>query len=87
MLDADDVHDLLDYDPKAGILRWRVRPSPRVNPGDIAGCPHPNGGRTVGIRRRRYRAHHLAYLLTHGTWPPIGCQPGAAEARAAVYVA
>ncbi|OZY45839.1 HNH endonuclease [Pseudomonas lundensis] len=65
----DQVAEILEYDPVTGVLTWRV--PPRTHPrllnqpaGSIA-----RGYLTVKIDGRRYRGHHIAWLLTHGEWP------------------
>lgn len=59
---------LLDYDVSTGNFYWRVDRY-RVVTGSLAGQRHPSGYWMVGVGRRRYLAHRLAWLFTHGAWP------------------
>lgn len=63
------VRQLLDYDPETGFFRWRTKPNKRTKAGAIAGSISVSGHRRITIERRRYPAHHLAWLLVHGEWP------------------
>lgn len=71
-LTYERASELLSYAPESGELRWRVAASNGVKPGDIAGTLGELGYRHVQIGRKRYRAHRLAWLLTHGELPPSG---------------
>lgn len=65
---ADRLRELIDYDPETGIFRWRIpRGGNRV--GDIAGCPDSHNYHLIGIDRKVYVAHRLAWLWMTGCWP------------------
>jgi hypothetical protein len=66
---AEEVRALLDYDPATGLFRWRESNSNRVRVGDVAGCPNGRGYTFIGLAGKRHRAHRLAWLWVHGTWP------------------
>lgn len=68
MTTVERVRELLDYDPEAGILRWKVRG--RYTDGKIAGSPLGDGYLGVRIDGRTYLHHRVAYLHFHGTLPP-----------------
>lgn len=68
-LDLDRLQEVLDYDPETGVLLWRVRLSPRGNPGTPAGYVGTHGYRFVGIDGVRYLAHHLAWFHFYGVPP------------------
>jgi hypothetical protein len=68
-LTAEDVKKILNYYPNTGELVWQERIARCVQIGDIAGCVDNQGYVTVGIRKRIYKAHRLAWLITHGIWP------------------
>jgi hypothetical protein len=69
-LTQERLKELLDYDPMTGVFRWRVgHPRKRMKVGDIAGCQHPTGTYVIGIERRFYQAHRLAWLWMLGEWP------------------
>ena len=65
------VRQLLDYDPDTGIFRWKVN-TRQIKPGQIAGTVKKNKRQSyilIGIGRRHYYAHRLAWFLVTGTWP------------------
>lgn len=68
-LDADLARRLLAYDPETGLLRWRERRRPCISAGQVAGCVNPSGYVTVVIAGSSYKAHRVAWLMTHGEWP------------------
>lgn len=71
-LTADRLREVLDYDPRTGVFYWRYASSSRTPKGSIAGheCKR---SRTpyimIGIDRKVYFAHRLAWLYMHGEWP------------------
>lgn len=68
---ASVVRELLNYDPKTGIFRWKVDRQ-RARAGETAGCICPMYGYTlIGLNYRHYRASRLAWLYMTGSWP--GC--------------
>jgi hypothetical protein len=71
MLDAATLRQLLSYEPRSGIFRWRVKRGRGVTPGDIAGSydHHANGCYVrIHIKERKYYAHQLAWLYMTGRW-------------------
>ena len=66
------LNRLLNYDPYTGDLIWKNRVNRRVFPGSIAGCVNSLKYRTVGIGRRRYYAHRIAWFMLKGTQPQRG---------------
>ena len=68
-LTAERVRELLHYDPKTGEFTWRVSRGGGVKAGDIAGTINKTKGyRNIWIGGN-YKAHRLAWLYVHGTWP------------------
>jgi hypothetical protein len=64
----------LNYDPDTGVLTWRHRPDYPVQwngkwAGKPAGTFDSRGG-MVRIKRRPYKVHRIAWLLTYGEIPP-----------------
>lgn len=65
-----EISEVLRYEPKTGMLFWVAPPKRgRAKPGEEAGCVTLTGYRQVGFRRRYYRAHRIAWLLSTGSWP------------------
>lgn len=72
MITAERLRELLDYDASTGHFRWRHRTGTRggVRLGDYAGASNGSGYFVIRIDGRLYRSHRLAWLWTHGEWPP-----------------
>lgn len=73
-LTADFVRSILSYEPKTGLIRWKIhRYKSRHQPGDIAGCVTKTRGEVViGIGSppgNLYKGHHIAWLIVTGEWP------------------
>src|SRR5262249_19555332 len=70
MLTAQRLRELLDYNPETGVFTWRVHKGGGAPaPGAPAGGGVWNGYIRVGVDRRRYRAHRLAWLYVPGEGP------------------
>lgn len=67
-LTAQRLRDLLDYDPDTGVFTYRVNHG-LMKAGTPAGCPMKRGNHSIGIDRRRYATHRLAWLYMRGEWP------------------
>lgn len=67
-LTAEQVRAVLHYSPETGVLTWRVDTG-TAKALDTAGVVGDHGYVLVGLRRRVYRAHRLAWLWVHGRWP------------------
>lgn len=75
------VRECLNYDAETGDFRWLQRPGGHFKDarvwkmwnttwaGKSAGCRAPAGYILVGIDRKLFYAHRLAWLWTHGRWP------------------
>jgi hypothetical protein len=68
-LTAARLRSLLDYDPLLGWLTWRVKPSPQVEIGCLAGTLRSDGYLGVQIDGVLYLAQHLAWKHLYGQWP------------------
>lgn len=66
---AEEIRELLDYDPTTGELHWKVRRNSRVAEGQLAGSINNEGYLVVGIFRKVYQAHRIAWLIYYGQWP------------------
>lgn len=61
--------ELLSYDPATGIITNRSSRHGMTKAGTTAGGLNRSGYRYIRVDGRRYAAHRLAWLLTHGCWP------------------
>lgn len=71
---AERLHELLEYDPDTGLLRWRVARPPRVKVGDVAGSPSSNGYINVQVDGKLYLSHRLIWKMQTGECPPKGTE-------------
>lgn len=71
IIDTDTLRRVLDYDTETGLFRWRETSKfSERKPGDIAGHTCATWGYVlIGIARRSYRAHRLAWQYVHGAPP------------------
>ena len=67
MISVERARELLDYDPKTGKLTWKFRR--RGIEKDEAGSITLNGYITVGVERKEYLGHRLAWLIYYGENP------------------
>lgn len=69
-LTAENLRELLSYDPKTGVFRWLKTASNRRMEGEIAGCVCKRDGyNLIGYKGRVYKANRFAWLYVHGEWP------------------
>lgn len=66
---ADAARSIWNYDPKSGILTWKIRTSRDSYAGNIAGGITPRGYLKVSFRKKKYSVHRLAWLIMTGAWP------------------
>jgi len=67
-LNQERLKELLQYDPETGIFT-NLTQRGKVKKGAIAGSKYSNGYIYIGINRKRYRAHRLAWLYVYGEFP------------------
>lgn len=67
---AERVRELLDYNWETGEFRWRMFRGGTTKIGSLAGWTTQHGYRAVSIDCRKYYAHRLAIVWTHGFWVP-----------------
>jgi hypothetical protein len=60
------LRDVLDYDPKTGVLSWKTRISARCKMDEPAGSVDLHGYRRIALDGVLYPAHHLAWFLFYG---------------------
>ena len=66
---ADYLRSILAYDADTGVFTRLVQTGSSVKVGDVAGGKRPDGYIEISVLNRTYRAHRLAWLYVHGTWP------------------
>lgn len=65
----EDLVSVLAYCSSSGEFRWKIKPNSNMFAGDVAGHTDYQGYRAIRYGRILYRAHRLAWLLHHGSWP------------------
>ena len=71
-MNQEDLKSILHYDPITGLFRWRHGGRSHAGkrlPWAVAGSPHNCGYIVIGINRKIYLAHRLAWLYMHGQFP------------------
>lgn len=73
----NQVLEMFDYEPITGNLIWKIRPSNRIRPGDVAGrnSVGDNGRKYIGIDGNRYLLHRIIWLHQKGEWPKGNIAP------------
>jgi hypothetical protein len=66
---VEDLRQLLHYNPDTGVFTWIARAAKAVHVGDVAGSPDKFGYITIGVKKKIYKAHRLAWLYSYGAWP------------------
>jgi hypothetical protein len=66
---AAQVAAVLSYDPLTGLFTWAARNGGRSSVGATAGYVNRAGYGCIGINKREFKAHRLAWLCIHGRWP------------------
>lgn len=69
-LTAEQLRDVLNYDPETGLFTWRKMSRRHWLLGTIAGAQHSGGYVRIYVNGREYYGHRLAWLYVHGVWPP-----------------
>jgi hypothetical protein len=68
-LTQEMLKEILQYDEETGLFTWRTSKARIVYPGRPAGCMNNFGYMRIGINRKSYLAHNLAWLYHYGRWP------------------
>ena len=68
-LSAEFLRSILSYDPDKGTFRRLVSRQGHSRVGDVPGRAEWTGQRSIKIKGKRYREHHLAWLYVHGRMP------------------
>jgi hypothetical protein len=69
MLTQLNLKSILFYNPETGIFTWLKPTMSRLKIGDIAGRKNNKKGMRIGICKKDYLSHRLAWLYVHGKWP------------------
>ncbi|AYH33246.1 HNH endonuclease [Pectobacterium parmentieri] len=69
-LTKEQINNILLYDTKTGVFKWKVDRSNKVKAGSIAGTAGSNGYCRIKINGRLYQAHRIAWVMIHGETPP-----------------
>ena len=69
MLTQAELQSQLHYNHETGIFTRLIVHSNRLKVGDIAGSKQRTGYLLIGINKKRYLSHRLAWLYVHGEFP------------------
>ena len=65
----DELLRLLNYNPKNGELRWKIKRTGGTKAGDLAGYISRMGYRVIKIGGNLRMAHRIAWAITYGDAP------------------
>ncbi len=65
------LREVLEYNPKTGIFRWKKSNGRRAVVGEVAGAVQKNGRVHIGVDGRRYTRARLAWFYVYGVWPRL----------------
>lgn len=68
---ADKIRNLLRYEPESGHFFWRAG-GRRIRLDRPAGATDSKGYVVIRVAGKLYKAHRLAWLYVHGSWPSTG---------------
>ncbi len=70
MITQNRLKELFSYNELTGEFT-RIKKTGRRDVGCKVGSIHPRGYQTIGIDRKYYKAHHLAWLYVYGELPTL----------------
>jgi hypothetical protein len=70
MITQSELKSLLNYDAETGIFTWKVE-TKKIKNGQEAGYIRKDGYKSIGINKKYYMAHRLAWLYVHGYIPKV----------------
>lgn len=68
-LTYERLREVLSYNKRSGLFRWKKTRSTRVRVGDVAGSFTADGYIQIRFDGRLYLAHRLAVFYVTGRWP------------------
>jgi len=70
-INSTRLREILNYDSETGIFTWKKSfHAPKI--GTVAGTTIKRGYITIGIDKKIYRAHRLAWVYIYDVWPNLG---------------
>lgn len=69
LITADQLREILSYDPETGVFTWRKDMGARAKAGNKAGARGGCGYVGIKLLGKSYLAHRLAWLYVYGEWP------------------
>lgn len=72
MITQELLKSKLNYDSCTGIFTWRETRTGTARKGSIAGTRYLGGYIYIQVNSKRYLAHRIAWMYTHGAFPPDG---------------
>jgi len=64
-INQEQLKELLHYDPETGVFKWKDTFGWKAKQGTIAGGINGSGYIYIRLKRKKYRAHRLAWLYTY----------------------
>ncbi len=71
-LTQKELKKWLHYNPETGDFTWIAKAASNVAVGRVTGARHSRGYKAIGLHRKVYLAHRLAWLYTFGKVPREG---------------
>ena len=69
MLTLQRLKEVLHYNRRTGLFTWNIKISKKVTVGSTAGTISYFGYIQIGIDKKLYLAHILAWFYVYGVWP------------------
>lgn len=66
----EEMRSFLEYNEENGSFYWKRKAARNTIIGSVAGARNDGGYIIIAIRKRKFRAHRLAWLFVHGSPPP-----------------
>lgn len=71
-IEVKELRRLFSYNPNTGVLTWKISTSKKRLAGTTAGVTRQDGYKRVGINKKDYYVHRIAWAITYGKWPTRG---------------